>query len=98
MNRLTVAIAAIAFCLFATPVLADDPSGTQAVAQASAAGTVTGTVKDDGGVPIAGASVSLAGATNYSAQSDASGAFSIAGVAPGLYRLVVAKPGYQTAS
>ncbi len=78
---------------------ADHPATTVAQASTStAAGTVTGTVKDDGGIPIAAATVSLVGAKTYSAQSDATGAFSVAGVAPGLYRLIVAKPGYQTAT
>jgi len=100
VNRLALAIAAVAFCLSTSAAVAAAPpvSGGVAQATAAAAGSVTGTVKDDGGVPIAGAIVSLAGAKNYSAQSDASGAFSIPGVMPGLYRIVVSKPGYQTAS
>jgi len=67
-------------------------------AQASVGGTVSGSVKDINGNPLAGAAVALAGARSYAATSDARGAFTVTGVAPGTYVVRAAKGGYQTAS
>jgi outer membrane receptor protein involved in Fe transport len=60
--------------------------------------TVEGTAKDDSSAPIAGAVITLHGPSTYTATTDATGAFSFAHVAPGLYRLVATKPGYDAAT
>ncbi|MFG1816391.1 M36 family metallopeptidase [Kribbella sp. NPDC049174] len=64
--------------------------------------TLTGTVKDkDTGAPVAGALVYIGGhasgyAGDYADATDASGKFSITGVAPGTYpKVVVSAPGYE---
>ena len=69
-----------AFCLHNTPSL-------------------SGTVVDTSGAVIAGATVqvhSASGTVHKTAQSDASGSFSISGLSAGSYRLVVFKPGFET--
>ncbi len=58
---------------------------------------VSGTVQDNSGSPISGASVVLRGASVYSIASDSKGAFSFANVAPGLYTLSVSHSGYSPA-
>ncbi|MEO6913095.1 MAG: TonB-dependent receptor [Candidatus Baltobacteraceae bacterium] len=58
---------------------------------------ITGSISDGSGAPIAGASVVLRGPVAYSATTDERGKFSINGVAPGVYVLSAAKPGYSTA-
>jgi len=64
--------------------------------------TLSGTVKDkDTGAPVAGALVYVGGhssgyAGDYSDATDATGKFSISGVAPGTYpKVVVSAPGYE---
>jgi iron complex outermembrane receptor protein len=64
----------------------------------SAGGTLTGTVSDTEGAPIAGAAVTLRGPSTYNASSDAKGTFEISSVAPGVYTIAVTKPGYATAN
>lgn len=59
--------------------------------------TVTGTVADENGAPIAGASVDLRGPADLKTSSDQSGAFEFSNVAPGVYSLSVTHPGYATA-
>lgn|GEM_PF-6551358 len=51
----------------------------------TAASTVTGTVSDGTGSPVAGAAVLLQGPATYTQTSDAQGKFAIANVTPGLY-------------
>ncbi|GAA1548611.1 hypothetical protein GCM10009804_01180 [Kribbella hippodromi] len=64
--------------------------------------TLSGTVKDkDTGAPIAGALVYVGGhssgyAGDYAGSTDASGKYTITGVAPGTYpKVVVSAPGYE---
>ncbi|HET9095330.1 MAG TPA: TonB-dependent receptor [Candidatus Baltobacteraceae bacterium] len=64
---------------------------------AATAATVTGTVNDETGAPISGASVVLRGPSTKSTTSNAAGSFSIANVAPGSYVLSVTKGGYSSA-
>jgi hypothetical protein len=59
--------------------------------------TVTGTVADDSGAPISGASVVLKGPQTKSTSSDASGAFLFSNVRAGSYVLSVTKGGYTAA-
>lgn len=68
---------------------------TPAFAQTSA--SVTGTVADESGAPIAGATVTLRGPTSPTTTTNSSGSFSFSGVAPGVYVLSVTKPGYTEA-
>lgn len=77
----------------AAPVEPDEPD-EPVVEKVTVSGTVT-----DGSSPVAGASVSLAGADNRSTTTDDSGAFSFADVTKsGNYTLTVSKDGYKTAT
>ncbi len=66
-------------------------------APAQAAATVNGTVADESGAAIAGATVTLKGPTLKTTTSDATGAFTFSSVTPGVYVLSVTKAGYTTA-
>ncbi len=68
------------------------------LAQAANTATIQGVVVDDTGVPVAGVKVQLTGPATYSGTTDSTGAFSITGVAQGVYVLAASKAGYQTAS
>lgn len=61
-------------------------------------GNVLGTIKDNGGAPVANAKVTLSGPSTQSTNTDATGAFAFSNVAPGLYTLTATKAGYETAS
>jgi outer membrane receptor for Fe3+-dicitrate len=76
---------------------ATTPNVPVTVAQ-NAQATVQGTVTDDSGAPVANAIVTMRGPETYNATSDTTGAFSISGVAPGVYVLSISKPGYETAT
>jgi outer membrane receptor protein involved in Fe transport len=93
MKRTLTSVLVVVF-LFLALIAAPPASRAQS---APGAASVAGTVTDESGAPIAGASVTLKGAGTKSATSDASGAFSIAGVPPGSYVLSVTKGGYATA-
>jgi len=61
-------------------------------------GTINGTIRDQQGHPVSGASVSVEGAgRSASATSTDAGTFSVA-VPPGLYTIAVSHGGYQSAS
>jgi len=70
------------------------------VALRRATGSVTGAVREVGGAPIGGATVSLtSGDRTYRVRSaDAGGRFEVAGVVPGTYTLTVTRSGSQPAS
>jgi outer membrane receptor protein involved in Fe transport len=63
-------------------------------ARAQTGGTVSGTVRDAGGHPIAGATVTLAPSRAPEARTDAHGAFSIVNVPAGTYDVSVLKGGF----
>lgn len=69
-----------------------------APAAAATNSSISGSVKDLQGAPLAEASISVTGPASYHATSDASGTFKIADVVPGLYRVVVTKRGYNPVS
>jgi hypothetical protein len=74
------------------------PSGAlTTVAQAVSTGSVSGTLVDSGGSPIASATVTMSGPGTYSATTDAKGAFSVSDVKPGIYVVKAAKAGYTGA-
>ncbi len=100
MRNLTRILAAVIIAAFSVgPVsAATAPSAPVNVAQNASTATVQGTVKDDSGAPIAGVNVELRGPQTYTAISDAGGAFSVSGIAPGVYVLAASKPGYQSAT
>ena len=62
---------------------------------ASGSGTITGTVKNTSGTAISGASVGFGGG---SATTDASGAYTLAGVPVGTVQLVASAAGFQSAT
>ncbi len=92
----------LAILLFATltvgPVSAATVLHANQVAQGTTAGSVSGTAKTAEGAPIPGAVVTLVGPHVYSTTTGANGAFSISSVVPGIYRVTVEHPGYQTAT
>lgn len=68
------------------------------LAQAAASqGTVAGTVLDETGAPVAGATITLKGASSYSTTTDAHGRFTLS-ANPGLYLFAAHKAGFDTAS
>ena len=83
------------------PADASYPKGMRtllALLLAAAAGaqpaTLTGTVRDGDGAPLAGANVYLSGTTRGDA-ADADGHYRIEGVPPGAYRVVASLVGYE---
>ena len=78
-------------------VLIGEPiAATPALAQAAVtvtAGTLSGTVTDDTGSPVSGATVSVSGATSASTTTDTNGHYSIA-IPPGVYRVTVRAGGF----
>ncbi len=98
MRKLTSILATLMIATFTVgPVSAATPNAPLKVAQ-NANATVQGTVSDDSGAPVANANVVLRGAATYTGMTDSTGAFSISGVAPGVYVLAITKPGYDTAT
>jgi outer membrane receptor protein involved in Fe transport len=73
---------------------------TQPVAQnaGQTTGTVTGSIHDASGAPVANATVKLAGAATLTGTTDAQGAFTFNGLAPGIYSFTATKAGYTTAT
>ncbi|HSC25855.1 MAG TPA: carboxypeptidase regulatory-like domain-containing protein [Vicinamibacterales bacterium] len=70
-----------------------------AIGLGQAAAVVEGRVLDDRGVPLAGASVVLAGGAPpgvHPAMTTEDGSFTVAGLAPATYTLTIAKAGYPT--
>jgi hypothetical protein len=100
VRNLTRVLATVVIAAFSVgPVsAATAPSAPITVAQGASSASVQGTVKDDSGAPLAGVSVELRGPQTYTARSDASGAFNVSNVSPGVYILAASKPGYQSAT
>ena len=69
-----------------------------AQADSQSTGSVSGSLHDVSGAPVAGATIAVRGAKSYYALSDAKGNFSVSDIAPGVYEIIVTKPGYQTAT
>ncbi|MGA7746533.1 MAG: TonB-dependent receptor, partial [Candidatus Aquilonibacter sp.] len=93
-------IAAALVAAVVQPVYAATTASPELVSQAMSAttGAISGTVKDGGGAPVAGATITLQGVKTLQTTSDATGAFQISAVPPGLYIINVAKPGFETAT
>ncbi len=87
MMRSALALA-VMLCLVPALSAAADPPAGMAIIQ--------GTVLASNGSPVAGATVSLTGASTATATTDAAGAFSVT-VAPGIYHIAVSRPGYVSA-
>lgn len=102
MTSFTRILAAVVMAaLVVGPVsAATTPSSALQVAQATSTttGGVSGIVKDEEGAPVAGATVTLRGAVTLHTLSDATGAFQIGDVPPGLYTLTAEKAGFQAAN
>ena len=68
-------------------------------AQAATTGNISGTITSSTNTPIAGAKITAtAPSGRYSATTDAKGFFSIAGVVPDTYTILITAPGYQDVS
>src|SRR5262249_21954830 len=65
-------------------------------AWAQAAGNVYGTVTDESGAVLPGATVTLSGAGTQTTNSGSQGDFRFLNLAPGSYRLTVALTGFTT--
>lgn len=63
-----------------------------------AAGSVSGSVLDEGGHAIAGVVVALRGPQSATAVTDSAGTFTASGLRPGTYSVAVSKAGYRTSS
>lgn len=95
MKRRVVVRAVLSLLLSAGGLWAD-----RAHAQSSTA-TVRGTVRDDGGQPVAGATVTAVetqAGYRRATQSGADGGYTLAGLQPGSYQLTVSGMGRQTQS
>ena len=90
-----VAIAALTVGPVSAATVSSDALTT--VAQAVSTGSVSGTFVDSGGSPVAAATVTLSGPASYSTTTYAKGAFSFAGVKPGIYVVKATKAGYNGA-
>ncbi|MBI3488060.1 MAG: TonB-dependent receptor [Acidobacteria bacterium] len=74
-------------------------SGVVGYAQDSTTGAIGGTVFGSDSTPIAGAKVILDGGRGQVVRvTDASGAFKASGLIPGLYRITVTAPGFESAT
>lgn len=78
---------------------ATTPGAAAQVAQATSAttGGLSGTVKDEEGAPVSGATITLRGVETLHTATDATGAFTFDNLPAGVYLVVVEKAGYQTA-
>ena len=102
-TNLKIVISLILICVPATTFLASAQSAsTNPAAQGHTSAVpskqLSGTVVDTSGALIAGASVlvrSADGAIQRTAQSDRNGSFTISGLAPGNYRLLISSPGFR---
>ena len=82
-----IVLALVFSCVWAIPM----------ASSAQATSAVSGTILDDSGAAISNATVTLRGPTKQTTTTDASGAFSISGVPPGVYDFAVSKAGFATA-
>ena len=99
MRKLTSILAAFLITTFTVgPVSAATTPNVPVTVAQNANATVQGTVTDDSGSPVANANVVMRGAQTYTGTTDSTGAFTISGIAPGIYVLAVTKPGYETAT
>ncbi len=98
-------IALVAFLLLGTflagctddgPAVVDDGSDVGEVDVTSSTGGIRGVVVDDSIRPIAGALISVIG-TQKTAETDATGAFVISGLAPAAYEVEASHPLYDSA-
>jgi outer membrane receptor protein involved in Fe transport len=98
VSTLTRILATLLFAAMAVgPASVATAYAAEHLAQAASGGTVSGTATSAEGAPIASATVTLVGPQTYTTTTDGTGAFSFSSVVPGIYRLTVMHPGYQTA-
>ncbi|MGZ8811862.1 MAG: outer membrane beta-barrel protein, partial [Thermoanaerobaculia bacterium] len=74
---------------------------TTAFAQTSTTATLRGKVTNDAGTPVANAEINAVGTSTgfvKTVNSRSDGTYSLAGLSPGTYNIVVAAPGYQPTS
>lgn len=84
---LAVAVGLVIPLFFTGPAVAQvAPGVTQSAAHTA---TITGTVKDASGGPVAGANVRLSGTAIFSTRSDAAGTFAFTGAPWGIYQITV---------
>ncbi len=104
MSTLTRILSAMIVAAFAVgPVsVAAAPNATPSVVAQNAsnaqAGSVSGTVLDSAGAPVASVTITVHGADTYTTTTDAKGTFSIANITPGLYSVTASRAGYETAT
>ncbi|MDQ2679910.1 MAG: TonB-dependent receptor [Candidatus Eremiobacteraeota bacterium] len=98
MNHFIRILSVIALAAFSVgPVSAATvaPQQQVIVAQSATTGSIAGKVTDSSGAPVSNANVKLSGASTYITATDAKGAFQIANITPGIYSVIVSKPGYN---
>lgn len=94
--RILSVIALAAFSVGPVSAATVAPQQQVIVAQSAITGSIAGKVTDTSGAPVANATVNLRGAATYIAASDAKGAFQIENITPGIYSVVISKPGYNS--
>jgi outer membrane receptor protein involved in Fe transport len=99
-NFVRALVATALAAAIAGPVYAATPATGQLVSQATSTttGAISGIVKDDVGAPVPGATITLRGVATLHTTSDATGAFKIANITPGVYLINAEKPGFQAAT
>jgi len=96
MRKLLLAISVLV--ILPAALMAQDV-GTRGRSERASSTQLSGTVVDASGAVIPGATLqvrSANGAVRTNIQSDANGSFSISGLSPGAYRLLVSSPGFET--
>ncbi len=92
-------VAAALVAAVVQPAYAATPASPELVSQATSTttGALSGTVTDESGAPVAGATITIRGVETKRATTDAKGAFQLGNITAGLYTIDVEKPGYQSA-
>ncbi|MEO6912757.1 MAG: TonB-dependent receptor [Candidatus Baltobacteraceae bacterium] len=93
--RILSVIALAAFSVGPVRAATVAPQQQVIVAQSATTGSIAGKVTDTSGAPVSNANVNLSGPATYVASTDAKGAFHIENITPGLYSVVISKPGYN---
>jgi hypothetical protein len=80
--------------LIGEPIVALPALAQTSATSTATAGTLSGTITDDTGSPVSGATVSVSGPASATTTTDATGHYSLA-VAPGVYRVEIRASGFS---
>ncbi|MGD0966838.1 MAG: TonB-dependent receptor [Candidatus Aquilonibacter sp.] len=100
MHKLVRALVAVALAAaVAGPAYAAPPASGELVSQATSktTGGISGTIKDEEGAPVSGATITVRGVVTQHKTSDAKGSFIFDNLPAGVYLIVAERAGFQTA-